>query len=255
MRILHTNNYKMFELIKENRPINWPKIERMRIKVREKNLTSAYTIIVNSREAGKERYKTDGTKLPIVDGQHRFVSCKLENKTVYYQINDDVTLEDIPTAASMQNSWKLTDYLHHFCTKEVSEYVKFNEYMTLNEFPPSTTLVILCGDRGSHITNMFKSGKMEVTTAWEFANKFAEAVDDFGAFINFNKHARFIEALHICFEHPKYNHERMMTKIEYLSNKLKRRPDVKSHLEQLEYVYNYKAIKRLKLNTIRDSEL
>ena len=96
---------------------------------------------------------------------------------------------------------------------------------------------------------------MNITTSWEFADKFAEAVDDFGAFINFNKHARFIEALHMCFEHPKYNHERMMTKIEYLSNKLKRRPDVKSHLEQLEYVYNSKAMKSLKLNTIKDSEL
>ena len=127
--------------------------------------------------------------------------------------------------------------------------------MASNEFPPSTTLIVLCGDRGSHITNMFKSGKMEITTSWEFANKFAKAVEDFGVFINFNKQARFIEALHVCFEHPKYDHERMMTKVEYLSNKLKRRPDVKSHLEQLDYVYNYNSMKRLKLNTIRELEL
>ena len=89
MRIIQTSNYDMFELIESNRPINPTKIDRMRERIKNKNLTSGYNIIVNSKEAGKKRYGTDGTKYPIVDGQHRFISCKLEGQKFYYQVNDD----------------------------------------------------------------------------------------------------------------------------------------------------------------------
>jgi len=116
MRIYETSNYNMFELIESNRPISWTKIDKMREKIKEKNLTSGYNIIVNSKEVGKERYGTDGKKYPIVDGQHRYISCKLEGQKFFYQVNDDITLDDIPTAASLQHSWKITDYLHHYTT-------------------------------------------------------------------------------------------------------------------------------------------
>ena len=149
MRILQTSNYDMFELIKSNRPINPTKIDKMRERIKNKNLTSGYNIIVNSKEAGKERYGTDGTKYPIVDGQHRYISCQLEGQKFFYQINDDITLDDIPTAASLQHSWKITDYLHHYTTIGVKEYKQFVGYMNRYGFPPSAALIILCGDRGS----------------------------------------------------------------------------------------------------------
>ena len=255
MRILNTFNYDMFELIKENRPIDWAKIKRMREKIKVKNLTSAYIIIVNSKKAGKERYNTEGEKYPIIDGQHRFISCQLENKKVYYQVNDSISLDDIPSAANMQNPWKLTDYLHHYCSKGVKEYQMFNKYMTDNEFPPSATLIILCGDRGSYVSSQFKHGQMEIIAKWKFAHEFARAIDEVGQFISFNKQARFVEAFLLAFENHEYNHERMMKKLEYASGHMKKMPDKRLHLEQLEWVYNYKSRSKVRLNIIRDIEL
>ena len=49
MRIIQTSNYDMFELIDSNRPINPTKIDRMRERIKTKNLTSGYHIIVNSK--------------------------------------------------------------------------------------------------------------------------------------------------------------------------------------------------------------
>ena len=49
MRIIQTSNYDMFELIDSNRPINPTKVDRMRERIKTKNLTSGYHIIVNSK--------------------------------------------------------------------------------------------------------------------------------------------------------------------------------------------------------------
>jgi hypothetical protein len=252
MKILETSNYDMFELIESNRPIRWNKIEKMRERIRHKNLTSGYNIIVNSKEAGKKRYGTDGKKYPIVDGQHRYISCKLEGQKFFYQVNDDIELDDIPTAASLQHSWILIDYLHHYSTVGIHAYKQFVGYMNKNEFPPSTTLIILCGERGRHVTNNLKSGNLKITRDWNFSNAFAMAVDDLGDYINFNKHARFLEAFLIVFSNKEYSHKRMIAKMEYLSSKMQRCTDARAHLEQLEYIYNYHSKDKIKLNTMRD---
>ena len=255
MRIYETSNYRMFELIKSNRPISWTKIDRMREKIKEKNLTSGYNIIVNSKEAGKERYGTDGTKYPIVDGQHRFLSCKLEGEKFYYQINDDIELSDIPTAASLQHSWKITDYLHHYTSIGVKEYKQFVGYMNRYEFPPSAALIILCGDRGSAKLHDLKRGELKITRSWALSNNFGDATDSLGRYITFNKQARFVEAFFVVFTNPDYKHERMMAKLEYLSNKMLRCSDMRAHLEQIEYIYNYNSKDKVKLNTMADQRL
>ena len=255
MRIIQTSNYDMFELIDSNRPISPTKIDRMREKIKEKNLTSGYNIIVNSKEAGKERYGTDGTKYPIVDGQHRFLSCKLEGEKFYYQINDDIELSDIPTAASLQHSWKITDYLHHYTSIGVKEYKQFVGYMNRYEFPPSAALIILCGDRGSAKLHDLKRGELKITRSWALANNFGDATDSLRNQYNisFNKQARFVEAFFVAFTHSDYKHERMMAKLDYLSNKMVRCSDMRDHLEQIEYIYNYKSKDKVKLNTMRDA--
>ena len=248
MRIYETSNYDQFELIKENRPIDWSKIGRMRKAIKTKSLMESYQIIVNSKEAGKERYNTEGKKYPIIDGQHRFISCKLEGKKVYYQVNDNINLDDIPIAANLQDSWKLQDFLHHYATAGISEYKAFNGYMHKNGFPASTTLTILCGNRGRYVSSKLKAGELEITRNWTFANNFAAAVDEMGEYISFSKHARFLEAFVEVFSHDDYDHKRMMTKLEFMSGRMRRCSDMKQHLDQLEKVYNYKSRDKIKLN-------
>ncbi len=255
MRIIQTSNYGMFELIKSNRPISPVKIDKMRERIKSKNLTSGYCIIVNSKEAGKERYGTDGTKYPIVDGQHRYISCRDEGQKFYYQVNDDITLDDIPAAASLQHSWKITDYLHHYTTIGVKEYQQFVGYMKRYEFPPSAALIILCGERGSAKLHELKRGELKITRSWALANNFGDATDSLRDKYNisFNKQARFVEAFFVAFTHSEYKHERMMAKLDYLSNKMVRCSDMRTHLEQIEYIYNYKSKDKVKLNTMRDA--
>ena len=252
MKVLHTTNFTNFSLIKANRPVDWGKIARLRKEIKRKNLTREYPVNVNSKAASARRYGLDGTKIGIVDGQHRFISCKLEKVPMYYQIVDSLTLDDIPKAAAVQSSWKMKDFIHHYATNGNQEYLLFRSYMERNNFAPSSTLTILCGDRRGHILSRLKNGELKITRHWAVANAFADAIKELGEYISFNKQARFLEAYITCFVNPEYSHSKMITKLEYLSSKMKRVPDTWSHLEQLENIYNYNTKgDKIKLNTIK----
>jgi len=241
MRVYETKDYNTFQLISENRPVDYRKIERMRKQIRKKNLISSYIINVNSKKESSNRYGMDGTKYAIVDGQHRFISCKMENKKIYFLVNDELTLDDIPKAASLQNSWKITDYLHHYAERGFDEYKAFNGYMTKNQFPPSTTMMILSGSRGTHISTHLKNGELKCTASWKLANDFADGIDEMSHHVKFARNARFIEAFWTMFKHKQYKHPKMMAKMEYMSTQVKKCADRESFLEVLSYVYNYNS--------------
>ena len=247
-----TINFDDFSLIKANRPVDWGKIAVLRKEIKRKNLTKEYPVNVNSKSASKKRYGLDGTKIGVVDGQHRYISCKLERVPMYYQVVDTLTLDDIPRAAAVQSSWKMKDFIHHHATQGKQQYMLFSSYMERNNFAPSSTLTILCGDRSKHTVNRLKNGELNITRHWAEANAFADAIGELGEFISFNKQARFLEAYNICFQNKEFNHSRMITKLEYLSSRMKRMTDTYSHLEQLESVYNFNTKNnKVKLNTIQ----
>ena len=247
-----TINFDDFSLIKANRPVDWGKIAVLRKEIKRKNLTREYPVNVNSKSASKKRYGLDGTKIGVVDGQHRYISCKLESIPMYYQVVDTLTLDDIPRAAAVQSSWKMKDFIHHHAVDGKQQYMLFRSYMERNNFAPSSTLTILCGDRSKHTVNRLKNGELNITRHWAEANAFADAIGELGEFISFNKQARFLEAYNICFQNKEFNHSRMITKLEYLSSRMKRMTDTYSHLEQLESVYNFNTKNnKVKLNTIQ----
>ena len=171
---------------------------------------------------------------------------------MYYQVVDTLTLDDIPRAAAVQSSWKMKDFIHHHAVDGKQQYMLFRSYMERNNFAPSSTLTILCGDRSKHTVNRLKNGELNITRHWAEANAFADAIEELGEFISFNKQARFLEAYNICFQNKEFNHSRMITKLEYLSSRMKRMTDTYSHLEQLESVYNFNTKNnKVKLNTIQ----
>ena len=254
MRVYQTTNYKQFELINCNRPVDYNRVEHMRKDIRKKNLSEAYPLTVNSKEHSKKLYGTSGKTHAIIDGQHRFLSLMKEGKKIYYCINDDIDIVDIPRAASLQKSWKMTDYIHHYSSPTnkrdaLQPYLLLQSYMDRNKFPTSTTLTILCGDRSTHVTDKLKHGELKISRNWTVANNFADAVHNVGKYIPFNKQARFLEAFLKAFLNKNYSHDRFMAKLEYLSTKMKRCSDSYSHLEQIEYVYNYNSSDKVKLNT------
>ena len=247
MRVYQTTKYNQFGIIEANRPINFKKVDRMRSLMKQKNLSSAYIIIVNSKEASKKRYGLDGNTYAIIDGQHRFMGLKLEGLNLYYMINDDVELSDIPKAASMQDSWKMVDYVHHYASIGYVNYKAFKGYMDSNGFPPSSTLVILCGERGRHVLRQLKHGELEIVRDWKESNEIATNISEMSEYISFSKNARFIEAYVLAYDNPEFSHKTMMTKLEFIGNKFRRCASAADFLEQIEFTYNYRTRNPIKL--------
>ena len=241
MRVYQTTKYSQFGIIEANRLINHKKVDRMRSLMKQKNLSSAYAIIVNSKEASKKRYGFDGKTYAIIDGQHRYMSLKLEGLNLYYMINDDVELSDIPKAASMQDSWKMVDYVHHYASIGYVNYKAFKGYMDSNGFPPSSTLVILCGERGRHVLRQLKHGELEIVRDWKESNEIASNIEGMSKYITFARNARFIEAYVQAYDNPEFDHKHMMTKLDYLGSKFRRCASTSDFLEQIEFIYNYKS--------------
>ena len=127
--------------------------------------------------------------------------------------------------------------------------------MERNKFSPCTALTILCGDRSTHVTNRLKNGELKISRNWTVANRFAEAINEIGKYIPFNKQARFVEAYLICFTNKKFSHTKMIGKLEYLSSRVKKMSDTYSHLEQLENLYNFNSNYKVKLNTIERTQI
>ena len=121
--------YGAFTLITENRPVNWKRVDWLRKQLKKNDMLKQYDILCNSKETSMKRYSScDGTGMGIIDGQHRFLAAKLENLTVYYTIDDSVTLDDVSKASAFQRPWILTDHLHKYKNRGHVEYKKFAGY-------------------------------------------------------------------------------------------------------------------------------
>ena len=246
MRKIPTKNYNIFTLISENRPIDWKRVDWLRKQLKNNNMLQQYDILCNSKEKSMERYAScDGFGMGIIDGQHRFLSAKLENKTVYYTVDDSVTLDDVSKASAFQRPWTLKDHLHKYKTKGLQEYKKFAGYMSRSHFPISVCSIILCGGRGAYYKTAFEQGEMRCSQDWSKAEAFAEIINGTDTkkgvifYLKYALNSRFVEAFWTLFKHKEYDHPRMMAKLEYLASTMQKCPDKPGFLRELSRVYNY----------------
>ena len=238
--------YGAFTLITENRPVNWKRVDWLRKQLKKNDMLKQYDILCNSKETSMKRYSScDGTGMGIIDGQHRFLAAKLENLTVYYTIDDSVTLDDVSKASAFQRPWILTDHLHKYKNRGHVEYKKFAGYMSRTGFPVSVCSIILCGGRGSYFKTAFEQGEMKCVKSWAKAESLADALlgtdtkKGVISYLKYARNARFVEAFWVMFKHKEYDHSRMMAKLEYLASTMQKCPDKAGFLKELSRVYNY----------------
>ena len=69
-----TQNYNAFQLIVENRPINYQHVENLKKQMQDNpSYLKSDPILCNSKEMSNDRYASaDGHAIGIIDGQHRF---------------------------------------------------------------------------------------------------------------------------------------------------------------------------------------
>lgn len=247
-----TTNYSMFNIILENRPISPKKLIKLKKAIQEKNLLKQFPILVNSKAVSKARYQSsDGNTLGIIDGQHRFIIAQQLGLPIYYEIDDDIHLDDVARATSVVDKWSLSDHLHKYVAQGKTQYKAFSGYVSRSGFPISMCQLILAGGRGGYQSEQFQNGDLECRN-WKLANKFEEAVngtdDKAGVqdYLGFAKKSAFLNALWTMFKNPAFDLNNMMSKLEYSASTVRNCPTRLLFLKELSRLYNYNSRGKIK---------
>lgn len=237
-QVYGTTDYDKFSFLTGNREINQGNIIRLKKSMEQKQLQTP--IIVNE-------------KFEIIDGQHRFYVIKDLGLPLFYMIVNGYDLEECQTLNNNNLNWKNLNFIKSYAEIGNQHYVKFLEFMDM--FPGlgrirtytyilQGTLAVTASARGE--VDKIKSGRFQIKD-WNNAVETAQKLMGFKNCANVFGSAIFIEAILKIIRCPKYDHERMMTKLSYQQTKLVRCTSYKEYYALVSEIYNYRTSEKDKV--------
>lgn len=133
--VFQTDQYKIFEMIDGNRPLNERKIKNIIKEIESGNdMLQYYPINV----------KVKDNKMIILDGQHRFfVSKKLKRLVYYIIVMEDKSMRDIARVNSNVEKWNQQNFINCYVAQGNQNYVKLKEYYDTYGINIGTSLRLL----------------------------------------------------------------------------------------------------------------
>lgn len=104
-----TKNYDQFKMVKGNREINSSHVRRLAESI-EKNGYLGTPIQVS---------KT----MEILDGQHRFMALQYLNKSIPFEIKENLNIKDIQALNAVSRTWTTLDYIKSFASLNNESYI------------------------------------------------------------------------------------------------------------------------------------
>lgn len=237
-----TTNFGAFRFDPRNRPINENHVEKLYDAIQKNNLLHAFPVVVDR-------------DMTVLDGQHRIKAAEALGVPVYYIQTHKATIQDIASTNAAILRWRLEDQLNHWCRSEYPEYLKLEAFWVRHPWLSLNLAVKLCyrGDvvglhhnfaTGQYICNNTSSAERVVRMLFDFKE----------AGIEFWSHKSFVSAIANLADNVDYDHDKMMTKLEYLSTKMVKCPDARSYIEMINDIYNYRNQKQVVLKMIQSND-
>lgn len=246
-QVLQTKDYHVFSILEANRETSPIHEKRIAESIAGRYLMNP--IIVN------EKYQ-------IIDGQHRFhaaVSCGLP---INYIVVKGYGLKEVQILNTNMKNWQKKDHLRSYCYTEEPEYVRLKEFM--NMFPDlglTASLALLSKRKdvyhpnlksetnksGKYAARLFQDGEFEIdnyTAAVANAKKIMKIKPYYKGFAREN----FVKTCISLFNHPNYQHDRMVDKLKKHPTKMKHCANVGEYKLLLEDIYNYRVPAHEKVN-------
>lgn len=225
--VVHSSReYKKFRIVEQNRAIDYDHVAHLYDAIEAKNLLSVNPILVTP-------------DYEVIDGQHRLKAAEALGVPIYYIISQEVTVKDVASTNALTKHWSLQDYMSWYFKEKRPQYVLLQEFMITYPFLTLNSAMSLCyyGD-SSELSRTFKTGRY-VCNDLPFAHRVAKALLDFGVYYPFYKERIFVSTVANLMGNSDYDHRRMMSKLERLSTKLVKCPDMESYFERINEIYNY----------------
>jgi hypothetical protein len=180
--------------------------------------------------------------MQIIDGQHRYEACKRLNLPVYYIVQEGYGLEECHTLNIVSRRYSAENFLEGYVALGKEQYIKFKEFK--EKFPFLSIhlcQIYLTGGIRRDKQDAFKNGVFQIANYNE-ACDWADKANDFRKFAGkFFTNRNFHTALLKLFRSPKYNHEKMMQKLEVKGGELRHHSRERYFVENLCDIYNFKT--------------
>lgn len=223
-QVYKTDEYEKFKFMEGNRNIDLKHLVKLTESFRTKQLP--IPIIVN------KNYE-------ILEGQHRYLVCKTEELPLYYMIIEDSNIEDAILINTTSKKWTMNDYLDHYCALGKQDYIKLKEFMDITGLNCATARMFaeVFTGKVSKNNNRFSTGNFEMINFEEAFRKF-EIYKDYNMCPAFNMQI-FIMAVLRIINNEKYDHKRMMSKLNTFYYKVTKRATKNEYIQLLTEIYNY----------------
>lgn len=229
-QVYSTTNYAMFRFSESNRPINGRHLEILCEAVLAKNLLHRHPILV-TREG------------LVIDGQHRLKVAQALHLPIYYMVVDDMSVADIANTNAVNLKWTARDYLHYWSVSGNENYRQIEQFAKRYNTVPLSYIAQFCGQNSSVInaSAAFRQGKADAGKLKELERILTTALD-FKPYLGKRWASRtLLAAVDAMLATPGYNHTTMMTRLEYLSTRLRPCVSAQEYLTLLSEIYNFKA--------------
>lgn len=225
-QVFKTYDYSIFKEIEGNRNINKANVNRL-IKSMEDELLQV-PIIVN------EKYE-------IIDGQHRFFACQKTKNPIYFIIVRGYSLSQVHRLNAISKKWDFKDYLDAYANMGIKDYEVARAFVEKYGFGSSESLAMLLGYSnlaGGDDKIKFNNCKFKVKSI-ENAEKVANKLTKLKHFYTGYKRRSFVAAMLYMLNHPSFDFEVFLSKLEKNQTKLVDCPTRTNYIQLIEEIYNY----------------
>lgn len=223
--IWRTEDYNTFKRIDGNRIVNKSHVKRLKTAISENPDSVQYTpIVVNEKKQ-------------IVDGQHRLEALQELKLPVYFIEAEGLTLADVQKLNSNSKSWSPLDYAYSWSELGKTAYDFYLELR--HRFGLNHDVLMKFVSLDKPITGIgFQNGKLKAPDTKRSID-LCEKLADVGQYHEHYKKRPFALAFKVVWEHPNYDHARMIAKLQaHVGKDLDDLAQVEDNIRALEKLYN-----------------
>lgn len=235
-KILTTNAYSTFKVIKGNRPIIKKKVDNLkRSYLSGIDLFPYCPILVNPDHF-------------VIDGQHRRQACKELGIDVHYIIVPNFSLQQIAEVNSNTDKWKDKDFLACYIDTGNKEYKTLKFFMEKYNLVLTTALGLLYNGKASgggdqDLKEKFRNGAFMVRKN-EDATALIGRVVQYSDVCKKVTDRKFIYAIQTLLLSPTYIHDEVVSKLKKNGSTIPPQSSWKDYILVIEQLYNKDNTKR-----------
>lgn len=237
---IKTTNYSLFKFRNDNRDggVKRAHVHKIKTSIRQRNLLEFMPIVVNDQ-------------FEIIDGQHRCVAAKELGLPIYYVIQPNFKIADIPLF-NVQKNWGMADFMNYYIKNNYAEYLKLENFMKKEGITITTALRLLKGNT-DQTKDDFKNGKFvmpddDIVQEVELCRLTMGYLSKIVGTKSWHKSSKLWSALLILFKHGNFEAETWFKNLEKNINKFIQCISVEDYTEMLVRIYNYRNKNSIELN-------